>query len=315
MNISKNIVIAMHTGPSKSLTLAAGESKVLNQPGKYFLLKSNSIASKVDLQVAIGSDSLNPWPVLFSAQVEKEGEFFDKVRVHNPSATDAMTIEYVISNLVISNRGPAITGVGGIKVEDVSYVCSTIRDSLDTLKQLEGLHVVPNKIQPDLAAITDEGAGKIGIPITNNPFFNNGLGCNYVGQSVKVYLGAGPAIGYYSVEAGSTSSKLVITETYGAYTCQAGDYVSLRYPKKVAANDQRRELIVYNPSDLYDCYWGSLEIGWDSYTLGGQNPLKGNAIAPKSSFVITCQDDIYFVADDGFGANCAILQINELKTV
>jgi len=170
----------------------------------------------------------------------------------------------------------ASEGYGQMPVADVSYICKSLRDPLDELDQLKGLHVLPNMITPDFAALTDEGGGKVGIPITNNTLFGNSLGCNYAGQQVKVFS-AGPVDGVYQVESESDWNKLVVTETYSPYTFAEGDYVSLFTPKKIAANLARKELIVYNPSDTYACYWGSKEIGWSTYIPGGISPLRGNS--------------------------------------
>lgn len=95
MNISKDIVIS-----KKTLTLEAKEHRTINQPGRFFLLISNSLGT--DLQVAIGNDSYQSWPVLFSARVEKPGDYFEKVKFYN-DASAAMTVEYVISNIIVES--------------------------------------------------------------------------------------------------------------------------------------------------------------------------------------------------------------------
>ena len=115
MKIDKDIVNLI-----ESLTLAAGEHRKVDQPGRYFLLVSNSLST--DCQIAIGGSSFQPWPVLYSARVEKEDDYFSQVRFYNPTGS-SMTVEYIISNLIIENAASRVTGT--IDVVDITNAIET----------------------------------------------------------------------------------------------------------------------------------------------------------------------------------------------
>ena len=110
MKIDKNVVTSI-----ESLTLAAGEHRKVDQPGRYFILASNSLATPC--QIAIGGSSFQPWPVLYSARVEKEQDYFGQVRFYNPTA-GPMTVGYIISNLIIENASFQISG--DVSVSDIA---------------------------------------------------------------------------------------------------------------------------------------------------------------------------------------------------
>ena len=93
MNISQ---IIDNFRPSTAITLAAGEHTTVNQTGRYFILKSNSLATEV--QVAIGnSQHYTAWPVLWSFQTRSVDDFFEKIKFYNPAGVP-MTIDFFISS-------------------------------------------------------------------------------------------------------------------------------------------------------------------------------------------------------------------------
>jgi len=178
MNITKGIVVAWRT-----LTLTAGEHRTVPQPGRYFLLVGNSLTTPV--HVGIGTDSPSPWPVLFSARVEREEDYFDRVTFYNPAGA-AMTIDYVISNLIIDNKSAEVTGTITIPVDDTSN--GTVSDASIVVQPRAGFLI-------DAAVAVDVGGGVVGLPVTAHPFATGNLvtvtGCPQYNAAYTVLAGGG----------------------------------------------------------------------------------------------------------------------------
>ena len=187
MKIDKDI-----TNLIESLTLVAGEHRKVDQPGRYFLLQSNSLTT--DVQISIGGRSYQPWPVLYSARVEKEDDFFSFVRFYNPTASP-MTIEYIISNLIIDNKATVITGSVVLLIDDTSNGTSTPPSIL----------VLPNTMLIDGSPAVNVGGGVVGIPLTAQPF---NTGDNVTITNCPQYNGA------YVVLASSGVNQVDITVTF-----------------------------------------------------------------------------------------------------
>jgi len=280
MKIDKNIVNLI-----ESLTLAAGEHRKVDQPGRYFLLISNSLAT--DCHVSIGGSSYQPWPVLFSARVEKEDDFFSQVRFYNPTA-GAMTVEYVISNLIIENASSQISGV--VSVIDVA----TVVDSPAAIVAL------PKSILINNAAAVDKGGGKVGIPLTAHPFVTGDVltitgTTNYNGIA-------------HVVDATSSANEVVITATYIAETFDGtDDRIGLTMPRSVAADSTRKEIVVHNHDVTHEVYWGDTNIDPPNY--------RGIPVPSEAAFIIPNIGQIFFAAEDAAGvAGCIISFNNMTKT-
>lgn len=284
MNISKDIIVSI-----KELTLAAGERRRIDQPGKYFLLMSNSLTT--DLQVSIGSKnpSFQPWPVLYSARVDDKSDWFESVHFYNPAGS-SMTIEYLISNLIIENRAAEVTGSITIPIDDTTNGTSTPA----------AIVALPSAgFLIDNAAAVNVGGGVVGIPVTGQPFDT--------GESVTI-TGTINYNGTYAVLASSTANQVNITATYNAETFDAvDDTIALTTPRSIAADTTRKELHIANHDTSYNVFWGDSNIDAAAY--------RGVPVQAESVYIITCTDQIYLCCEDGAGkTGCTVSWCNKTKT-
>jgi len=188
MNISNTIRNEINT-----LDLAAGEHRKVTIPGRYFLLVSNSLTTSV--HVAIGADTLRPWPVLFSCRTRNENEFFDKIRFYNPAGV-SMTVEYIISTEDIDNKSAEVTGTITIPVDDTSNGTETPASIV--VQPRAGVLI-------DVDVPVDVGGGVVGIPITGHPFT---AGDNVIVSGCPQYNGANIVV------AGGGVDQVNITATF-----------------------------------------------------------------------------------------------------
>lgn len=275
MNISLTIKNVIRT-----VTLAAGEYRSLKTPGRYFLLVSNSLATNVE--VAIGKDSYQTWPVLFSCRTRRDDEFFDQVRLHNPAASE-MTVEYIISSEDVDNKSSEVVGL--VSVIDVSSNVTSPGHliALPTVVSINNGGVAVNK-----------GGGKVGIPLTGQQF---GSGESiWIADTVN-YNGS------FLVDATSSINEVVITDTYVAETFGSNDVIGLVMPRKILSLSTRRELIVYNNHATVAAWWGSQYVNVTNY---------GIPIPPLTTFIITTKGTVYFIAAAAAGAAGCRLTFNSL---
>ena len=280
MKIDKDIVNLM-----ESMTLAAGEHRTVDQPGRYFLLVSNSVATPC--QIAIGGSSYQPWPLLYSARVEKDEDYFGKVRFFNPTAA-AMTIEYIISNLIIENASVQISGT--VSVKDVS----------DIIETPAPITVLPLSFLIDNAAARDIGGGLVGIPLTSQPFATGEI---LTISGTVAYDGVA-----YVVDATSSANEVVITMAYNAETFDGvDDLIGLTAPRSVAADSDRKELVVHNHNATHQVYWGDTNIDPDNN--------RGIPIPTDCAYIVPNTAEIFLAAEGGAGvAGCIVSFANLTST-
>lgn len=276
MNISQHIVIE-----PKTLILAAYERRPVNIAGNYFLLISNSLTTKV--QIAIGNGQLKEWRELYSFRCPNQGEFFDKIVFYNPTAS-SMTVEYIISNGIVQNESASL--VGEVDVVDIS-------DSIETpasffAQDLDGWLI-------DNAAAVNVGGGVVGIPVTGQSFST--------GDSITI-SGTTNYNNTYTVLASSSANQVNITATYNAETFDGVDDTITPVVKSIAANSDRKELIINN-LDLSNTIWlGDANIDPANY--------RGIPVYAQSSFIITNTAQIYIAADSGVGVSGVRISYAEL---
>jgi len=280
MKIDKDIVTLI-----ESMTLAAGEHRKVDQPGRYFILVSNSLATPC--RIAIGGSSFQPWPVLYSARVEKDKDYFSQVRFYNPTAV-TMTVEYIISNLIIENASFQISG-------DVSV--SDIATGIETPAAVTAL---PLSFLINNAAAVDKGGGLVGIPLTSQPFAT--------GEILTISGTTNYDATDYVVDATSSADEVVITATYAAETFDGvDDMIGLTDPRSVAADSTRKELIVHNHDAANQVYWGDANIDPANH--------RGIPIPSEAAYIIPSIDRIFFAAVAAAGVSgCVISYANMTKT-
>jgi len=280
MKIDKNVVNLI-----ESLTIAAGEHRKVSQPGRYFILLSNSLADRC--QIAIGGSSYQPWPVLYSARVEKDKDYFSQVRFYNPTAA-SMTIEYIISNLIIENASTQITG--DVSVIDVSSVIETP----------PAVIALPLSFLINNAAAVDKGGGLVGIPLTSQPFAT--------GEILTISGTVNYDATDHVVDATSSADEVVITATYAAETFDGvDDMIGLTDPRSVVANANRKEIVVHNHDGTYKVYWGDKNIDPANH--------RGIPIPSEAAYIVPNTGQVFFAAEDGSGvAGCVISYANMIRT-
>ena len=96
----------------RSLTLAAGARKRVDEVASFFLLVSNTGASRI--KISIDNDPLSDFPVGYVYQ-ELPGAFFKHIDFKNPNA-GSVTIEYVMS-VGIVQPSPSIIALTEILAE------------------------------------------------------------------------------------------------------------------------------------------------------------------------------------------------------
>lgn len=96
----------------RPLTLAAGARKRIDEVASFFMLVSNTGASRI--KISIDNDPLSECPVGYEYQ-EKENEFFQHIDFQNPNA-GSVTIEYIMSTGLVRSA-PSITALDNILAE------------------------------------------------------------------------------------------------------------------------------------------------------------------------------------------------------
>ena len=285
MNISQ---IVDNFRPGTAITLAAGEHITVNQVGRYFILKSNSLATEV--QVAIGnSQHYTAWPVLWSFQTHSVDDFFEKIKFYNPAGAP-MTIDFFISTDWIDNKAAEVTDTITIPIDDTTN--GTITPAPIVALPAAGFLI-------DNAAAVNVGGGVVGIPVTGQPFA--------VGESITI-TNTVKYDAVYIVLASSTANQVDITAAYVAEVFDgANDTIALTVPRSVAADSTRKELHLANHDTSYNVFWGDININAAVY--------RGVPIQSESVYIITCTDQIYLVCEDGAGkTGCTVSYCNKTKT-
>ena len=288
-------------------TIAAGRnSGSIAVQGKYLEILDNSLTTNP--HVSIDGGPRYEIPAGLGVRMMQP---FNRIEFYNPAA-ESMSLWIGISSSDIVDSRTIITtsgGLGQLPVKDISYTINMLGEPDIALPTWDNIHVLPRAFAIDNAAAVNLGGGKVGIPVTSNPFWSKYTG---IGQQCMI-KGTINYDGYYDLVTGGGVNQVAITATYAAETFGGTEEIGLHPPKHIAANDARKELIVYNPNTTYPVFWGSSEIEWTG-VIG--SPKKGGIpIAPESVYIITCTDEVYFVAAAGIGKSGDYIQINELEAV
>jgi hypothetical protein len=283
MNISQNID---NFRPDTVITLAAGEHKTVNQTGRYFILKSNSLTT--DVQVAIGnSQHYTAWPILWSFQTRSLDDYFEKVKIYNPAVVP-MTVDFFISTDWIDNKSAEV--IGTISVSDITNGTNT---PASIIVQPKGGVLINN------AAAVNVGGGVVGIPVTGQTFVT--------GDSITI-TGTINYNAVYSVLASSTTNQVNITAAYVAETFDGvNDTIKLTVPRSIPADPTRKELHIANHSASRKVFWGDSNVDAAAY--------RGIPIHFESIYIIACADLIYLTCAAAAGiAGCRVSWANKTKT-
>jgi len=268
-----------------TIVLTAGQRRTVHQIGASFFLSSNSLTA-TDVQIGIDNDHVRAWPVGYR-YVEPVGSTFEKIKLYNPSAF-AMTVTFWVSLGVINDERTTVSGT-----VDVDLTPNTITSNPAQLVAL------PDTMLIDNAAAVNVGGGVVGIPVTNNPFAT--------GESV-VIANTVNYDGTYTVLGSSGANQVDITVAFNAENFDGvDDSIGLSVPRSIAADADRKEIIVYN-SDAAEIVW------WGDTNVNGDN-LLGCPIPPQEAIVISTNSAIYFCAENSAGVAGVSLSYNDMTKV
>jgi hypothetical protein len=270
-------------------TLAAGRQKEIPIYGRWLAVLDNSIQENPHVSIEGGSFYEIPCGVSI-----RPPDPFTRIEFKNPT-TSIMSLWVAVSAGEIYDARSVIaasSGAGQLPVVDVSNDVYTY----------DAIRALPYNILINAAAAVNKGGGKVGIPLTGQKFSTN--------ESVRI-LGTVNYDGIYAVDATSSVNEVVITHAYVAETFDGvGDRIGPEYGRKVLASS-RKELIAYNSHATVAVWWG--DQGIDT-RFAGPTTTKGIPIPAKTSFIITCTDDLYFMAEDAAGAAGCLVSMNALRT-
>lgn len=273
--------MAKQSYASTRFTMQAGRQHGVAMYGEFLTILSNSLDTNPE--ISIGGDPFYEIPQGVSIKVEP----FIRVGFRNPSAVAPMTLWIAMSAGEIWDNRANFTGE--LSVEDVS----------DAIETPAALSIIPRTILLNNAAAVNSGGGLVGIPLTAQPFA--------VGDAITI-AGTTNYNAAYVVHATSTANEIVITETYVAETFDGvDDVVGLTVPQSIAADADRKELVVHNHNATYQVYWGDANIDPDNN--------RGIPIPCEAAYIIPNQGDIYLAAENGAAvAGCTVSYANMTTT-
>jgi len=277
-------------------TLAAGRSLTIPVYGTGFRVLDNSLATNPEISIEGGS-----FYEIAAGTGAKHLPAFSRLEFRNPSASN-MALWIAVTEGEIDDTRTIITATGGtgqLPVKDVSHVIQMVSSGSATGSDCR---ILPRSILINNAAAVDKGGGKVGIPLTSQPF--NPL------ESVTI-TGTVNYNGPRSVDITSSANEVVIAATYVAETFDGvNDRIGSTILFSVPANLARKELIIYNQHATLPVYWGLSSISSPGTPAG----MSGIPIIAKTIFILTCTAQVFFVADDTAGVAGITISINSLST-
>jgi hypothetical protein len=270
---------------SERFTLATGRQKNIPVHGKWVTILYNSVAENPE--ISIDGSSFSEIPAGISVELQ---EPFKRIEFKNP-ATGSMELWVAFSDEKIHDNRAVIASLGKeqMPVIDRSNLAWPIDPPTVAL---------PLSFLIDAAAAVDKGGGKVGIPVTTQPFEND----EYV-----VITGTTNYNGNYQVDSSSTANEVVITATYAAETFDGtDDRIGLLVPRNIETFAGTKEVIMYNNHGS-ESVWFAGQYG--AYDYLNPAEYRGQPIASGTHFIITyggynqvgnlCK--VYFVAPDAAG--------------
>jgi hypothetical protein len=262
-------------------SMAAGKNQPVPMFGNFVAVLENNLSRNPEISIEEGSFYEIP------AGVAIEINQFNRVEFRNPSATSTMTLLVAFTSGKIHDNRAYFSG-------DIS-----ISDVTDAVETPAAITALPLSFLINNAAAVNKGGGKVGIPVTSQPFAT--------GESVTI-ANTTNYNGTYTVDATSSANEVVITKTYAAETFDGvNDSIGLTAPRSIAADADRKELIVHNHNGTYDVYWGDANINPETN--------RGVPIPTDAAYIIPCTGIIYFAAPAAAGkTGCVISYENLTKT-
>jgi len=269
------------TYSSIRFTLPAGRQHGVAMFGSFLTILNNSLT--VNPLISLGGSPFYEIPQGVSVEVDE----FVRVAFKNPSGASMALWVAMSTGKIYDNRA---NFVGVVPIEDIT----------DTMETPAPIIALPRSFLINNAVAVDKGGGKVGIPLTAQPFDTGEVltisgTVNYDGVA-------------YVVDATSSANEVVITVAYNAETFDGvDDSIGLTAPRSVAADSTRKEIVVHNHDGTYAVYWGDTNI----------DPAnnRGIPIPSEAAYIIPNTGQIFFSAEDGAGVSgCKISYANMTTT-
>lgn len=261
-------------------TIANNAFAPVNVWAKFIVLLANT--STTNILISIAGEEFEELPKGISVRLP-DNQNFTEIKFKNVSGA-ACTIEFAVSaGDVIDNR---FIITGDITVTDISDAITTPVP----ITALDKNYLINN------AAAVNKGGGKVGIPVTSQPFAT--------GEILTIANTTNYNATDHVVDATSSANEVVITATFEAETFDGvDDSIGLTTPRSIVADTTRKELIAQN-NGTFDVWFGSALI--DAATKRGTN------LAPNDVATISTTAQIYFMSDSA-GKTGVVISPNELQ--
>ena len=262
-------------------SMAVGRQNQVAMFGNFMAILENNLTTNPE--ISIDGKPFYEIPKGVSVEVKD----FGHVEFRNPSATATMTLLVAMSSGKIWDNRANFSGE--IAVEDVT----------DSIATPAALTILPRTILINNAAAVNKGGGLVGVPLTAQPFST--------GDAVTI-AGTTNYNGAYTVDATSSANEVVITETYNAENFDGvDDVIGLTTPQSVAADADRKELVIHNHNATHQVYWGDTNIDPDTN--------RGIPIPCEAAYIIPCTGQIFLAAENGAAVSgCTVSYANLTKT-
>ena len=262
-------------------TMAAGRQRQVAVFGNFIAILENNLMTNPE--ISIDGKPFYEIPKGVSVEVRD----FGNIEFRNPSGTSSMTLLVAMSSGKIWDNRANFSG--NIAVEDIT----------DAIETPAALTILPRTMLINNAAAVDKGGGLVGIPLTAQPFST--------GDAVTI-ANTTNYNGNFTVDATSSANEVVITATFNAETFDGvDDVIGLTTPQSVAADADRKELVVHNHDGTYQVYWGDSNVDPDNN--------RGIPIPCEAAYIIPNTGQIYLAAENGAAVTgCTVSYANMTST-
>ena len=249
---------------------------------RFITLLENS--ASVNIRMSINDQPYQQLPQGISVELPA-AEVLKSIAFYNVSGATC-TIKFALSaGRIYDNR---VVIAGDLDVTDIS---NNITTPVSTIA-LDENNLINN------AAAVNKGGGKVGIPLTSQPFATGEILtiANTVNYNATDWI----------VDATSSANEVVITATYSAETFDGvDDSIGLTTPRSIGADTTRKELIIQNN--------GAVDV-WIGDTNVDVTTKRGTKLVTADIAILSVTAAVYAMADSA-GVGGAVLSANYLNKV
>jgi hypothetical protein len=257
-------------------TIAAGRVWDLAVYGTSFRILSNSLTTNPTVSIDNG-----PFYEIAAGLGPKKMPPFHQLAFRNPAGSD-MELWIAVTEGEIDDSRASFS-------EEIA-----VRDIANSLVSGTSIIALPLNFLINNAAAVNKGGGKVGVPVTAQPFAT--------GESITI-TGTVNYNGAYLVDATSSANEVVITAAYVAETFDGvDDRIGLTTPRSIATSATRKALDIHNHSATYDLWYGDSTLSPAAY--------KGVPITPGNGLWLPSIAAVYFAAADAAGKTGVRLSYN-----